>query len=86
MKTLHQTNKKHLVCCIDMATPNPGKIYEKYLNGESLTNVEVNFGAAYFRDLADKLVKCGPAFSLAFKEANVVYMRLEDFQDARMRK
>jgi len=66
--------------------PNPKRIYEKYSNGDSLTDEEVNFGVSFYKDLADRLISCGPTFWFAFKEANQVYMRLEDFQRARTQK
>ena len=65
---------------------NPRIVYEKFVNGDSLTDKEVSFGVAFYKDLADKLISCGPAFWLTFKEANQVYMRLEDFQRARAQK
>ncbi len=63
--------------------PDPKVIYEKYINGDSLTDEEVKFGAKYYRDLADRLIKCGPTFVLAFKEANRIYMQMENFDQAR---
>jgi hypothetical protein len=63
---------------------DPGKIYEKYIQGESLSDAEISFGVDYYSDLANKLFKCGPAFSIAFVEANRIYMRLEDMQIARL--
>jgi hypothetical protein len=65
---------------------NPRSVYEKFVRGDSLSDKEVNFGVTFYKDLADKLISCGPTFWLAFKEANQVYMRLEDFQSARRRK
>jgi hypothetical protein len=66
--------------------PNPKRIYEKYSNGDSLTDEEVEFGVKFYKDLADKLISCGPVFWMSFKEANQVYMCLEDFQRARTQK
>ncbi len=67
-----------------MATKTlPRDIYKKFLKGDFLTNAEVNFGVEFFKDLADKLILCGPAFSLAFKETNQLYLRLMDMQAAR---
>ena len=65
---------------------DPNKIYQKCIQAEYLSDAEVFFGVDYFKDLADKLVKCGPVFSLAFVEANRIYMRLEDIQIARLEK
>jgi len=67
-------------------TPSPRKIYEKWQTGDSLTNAEVIHGAAFYRDLADKLVVCGPTFHLAFTEACRVYVGLEGYLEARQRK
>jgi len=63
-----------------------GEIYNKCLQGDLLTDVEVCFGVCYFKDLADKLIKCGPVFSFAFTEANRVYVRLKELQDTSMKK
>ena len=65
---------------------SPRLIYEKYINGDSLTDAEVSYGAAFYGDLADGLILCGPTFRLAFKEAAQVYDALEGFQKARMKK
>ncbi len=63
--------------------PLPRDIYAKFQNGDSLSNIEVDFGVVFFKDLADKLVLCGPTFSLTFKETNSLYLRLHDMQTAR---
>ena len=70
----------------NMTTLNPGKIYEKYQAGDKLTNAEVIYGAAFYKDLSDRLVYCGPTFHLAFTEANRVYMGLDGYLEARMKK
>ena len=69
-----------------MTVLSPRKIYEKYQAGDSLTNAEVIYGAAFYRDLADRLVVCGPTFHLAFVEANRVWEGLEGYMEARKRK
>lgn len=61
----------------------PKIIYEKVLNGNVITNLELQFGIEFFQDLADKLNRCGPQFRLAANEANRVYMLLSDFHTAR---
>lgn len=68
-----------------MKTLFPKDVYDKFLKGSSLTDVEVNYGARYFNELGDMLVPCGPAFSLAAKEAHRVGRALEEFQIARKR-
>lgn len=62
---------------------NPRQIHEKLQNGDPLANVEVLEGAAFFKDLADRLLKCGPVFHLAAKEANRCYLNLDGFAQAR---
>ena len=65
---------------------HPSNIYKAYVDGDSLTDAQVNAGVVIFKDLADRLVYCGPVFYTAFKEANHVYMALEGFQKARQGK
>jgi hypothetical protein len=60
-------------------------IYEKYVNGEPLTDKELEIGAAFFRDLAHMNSQAGPVFKLAASEANRVATALEGFIDARKR-
>ena len=69
-----------------MKTPNPRTIYEKYIKGDALTNKELEVGVEFYKDLADKLIQCGPIFRLAYKEANTVFINLAGFQKARMNK
>jgi hypothetical protein len=61
------------------------KIYEKWVDGDSLSNAELKYGIEFYEELSRKLSACGPAFRLAFKEANQVYLGLCDYQDARKR-
>lgn len=60
-----------------------GIIYEKYIKGDILTDEEVSAGISIFKAASDSCIKCGPVFSLAFKEANSVYMRMLDIKEAR---
>ena len=62
------------------------KIYNKYINGDTMTNAEIDYGLTYFKDVADSLSCMGPVFRLAFVEANRVAMGLEGFKTARERK
>lgn len=59
------------------------EIYDKYRDGHSLTNKEVQDGIDFYGDLADKLFKCGDTFRLAAKEALQVYHALYGFRQAR---
>lgn len=68
------------------ASVRPRDIYSSFIHGDSLTNEQVEVGKEFFKDLADKLLLCGPEFRLAFKEANTVAMRLEEFSNARKSK
>ena len=61
------------------------KIYQKYLDGDSLTNAEIDYGVEFFTDLADKLIQCGERFALAFHEARRMQTNFEGFQQARKR-
>lgn len=65
------------------SVPDPKTIYEKYLNGDKLSNEEVIYGAEFYRVLADTLIKCGPVFRLACKEACSVYIGLDGYKSAR---
>lgn len=56
----------------------PSKIYEKYCDGDHLTNFKVLDGLKFFTDLATNLSLCGPVFRLAFLEANRIADRLND--------
>ena len=62
---------------------HPRIIYEKYVNGDSLTDAEVSEGVEFYRDLDEKLSLCGPVFHLAAVEACRVYIGLKGFQTAR---
>lgn len=63
--------------------PNHSKIVNKCRDGGHLSDAEVLEGAKHFRRVADMLVTCGPVFELAFKEANAIAMRLNNFAEAR---
>lgn len=58
-------------------------IYEKYCDGDSLTDEEVLAGEKHFLELASMLYCSGTAFVIAAKEANRVCMALKGFREAR---
>lgn len=62
-----------------------GKIYYRYMRGDHLTDSEVDQGMEIFKKLADAALAAGPAFAIAFKEANRVYLGLQDIYFARRR-
>ena len=59
------------------------KLYEKYCNGDSLTDEEVTEGEIFFRELAGMLYDAGLAFYITAKEANRVYLGLRGYREAR---
>lgn len=52
------------------------RIYEKVLNGDTLTDDEVRDGIAFHRHLCDDLQALGPVFALAAKESRRVCVTL----------
>lgn len=58
-------------------------VYEKYLNGDSITDEELKYAIKFFADLVPKLFVLGPAFRLAASEASRVLNALEGFERAR---
>ena len=62
-----------------MAKMTPKQIYTAYVEGNHIDNVSLIEGVVFYKDLADRLCKCGPVFKLAFVEANMVYLCLRDF-------
>lgn len=58
-------------------------IYEKYADGDKLTNPEVVKAVRDFKTAADALVVLGPHFRMAFQEANTMYLRFYDMAVAR---
>lgn len=55
-------------------------IYDKYKNGDSLSNEEVEFGIEFFGDLADKLFACGDRFHFSAVEANTIHCTLAGYK------
>lgn len=64
---------------------SPKDVYAKYINGDSLTDEEINAGFDHFFKLAGLLYSSGSEFLLAAKEANRVYTALEGFRQARQK-
>lgn len=64
----------------------PKQIYEDYKNGNPISDAELKQGMDFFLDLSQKLIQCGPVFSLAESEAWRIYMGLKSFQNARKEK
>ena len=61
-------------------------IYNKFCNGDSLSDDELTIGINHFRPLGDMLFRSGPVFRLAAQEANRVASRFEDYKESRSRK
>lgn len=62
---------------------NPRSLYDKFCEGDSLTDEEVLSGLFYFRKLSEDLVCLGPTFRLVANEAFRVWNRLFDMATAR---
>ena len=58
-------------------------IYEKYVNGDSLTDDEVLEGEKHFKILSDLLYQSGEAFAITAKEANRTYLGLQGYRVSR---
>jgi len=59
------------------------KVYEKYSNGDSISDAELKFGIEFFDNLATNLFSAGPVFKLAAQEALRVRNMLHSFKIAR---
>jgi hypothetical protein len=57
--------------------------YEKFLRGDPLTNYEVRSAVLFHKELSDNLFKMGPAFALAAKESNRVFLEIRSFLNSR---
>ncbi len=62
---------------------SPKQIYNHYQDGILIPNKDLITGIIFYKDLSDNLIKCGPVFSLAFREANQVYLTLRSYADSR---
>lgn len=61
------------------------EIYEKFCNGDRLSDDDLNVGYIHFLSLETLLRRSGPAFSLAAKEAGRVASALNEFKESRNR-
>ena len=61
-------------------------LYEKYCDGDSLTDAEVSDGIVKFEAAERALLALGPCFSVARKECSRVYQYFKNFADARSQK
>lgn len=59
------------------------EIYEKFVNGDSLTDEELKVGSIFFHDMWVQLKQAGPVFKLAANEAGSVYFQFDSFIRAR---
>lgn len=59
------------------------EIYEKFVNGDSLSDEELKVGAIFFHDMWVQLKQAGPVFKLAANEANRVQSQFDSFIRAR---
>lgn len=59
------------------------QVYEKANKAVNISDADIKFGREFYKELADKLFKCGPVFKLAAVEANRTYMVLDGFYRAR---
>lgn len=62
------------------------QIYNKYLNGDSLTDDELVVGIKHFTELEALCRRAGPVFRLPAYEAYRVHAALSAFQRARKEK
>ena len=58
-------------------------VYEKYCNGDKLTDAELELGIAHFGLLSEMLFASGIVFKLAAAEAGRVEQMLSSFKHAR---
>lgn len=61
-------------------------LYEKYCDGDSLTDAEVSDGIVKFEATERALLALGPYFSVARKECSRVYQSFKNFANARSQK
>jgi hypothetical protein len=62
---------------------SPKAVYIANCEGGRISDKDVVRGVFFFKDLSDKLARCGPVFKLAFKEANNTYNTLHSYAVAR---
>lgn len=61
-------------------------VYDKFNNGEPLTDQDLDEGIEFFRQLAHNLSSLGPVFRLSANEARRVHCSLLAFRAARQEK
>lgn len=66
-----------------MSDKSMKNLYEKFCNGESIDDEQLDEGIRFFYSLTIKLSSLGPVFRLAQNESNRVLIRLQDYHDAR---
>ena len=59
------------------------EIYEKFVNGDSITDEELKAGSIFFHDLWVQLQQAGSVFKLAANEAGRVYYQFDSYRRAR---
>lgn len=59
------------------------KVYEQFLNGDTIVDGELEQAFAHFQDVSSKLMVLGPTFKLAALEAHRVADQLDEFIKAR---
>ncbi len=59
------------------------EIYEKFTNGDSMRDDEIDAAIVFHKKLSDSLYKLGPTFELSAKESNRVYLAMEGFKQSR---
>lgn len=64
-------------------TAQAATIHDKLIRGIELTTTEVTFGGQFYRDLADRLIQCGPTFALAHAQALNMADALEEIKKKR---
>lgn len=64
----------------------PARIYDKYRNGDPLSDTELDVGIEHFRKMSQLLAATGPAFLLATGECYRVLNTLEGYKLARTSK
>jgi hypothetical protein len=61
-------------------------IYDKYNNGDPISDDEIKFGLKYFKRIESDLSALGPEFKLAANEARRVLYSFQQFDHARREK
>lgn len=55
-------------------------IYDKYIQGDPITDKELTDGVEFFKRLTDDLDMLGPVFKLAANESRRIYHAFTDFK------